>query len=101
MNEGDKSAAHTKETAEPRPHQVTLDERRHVQISGVSDVDRFDESAVVLSTSRGELTVRGHGLHVQQMDLDAGKLVLDGTVDALLYADDVPRQGGGWRRLFR
>lgn len=92
----------TKETAEQsRPHKVSLDERRHLQISGVSDVDRFDESAVVLSTSHGELTVRGHGLHVQQMDLEAGDLVLDGTVDALLYADDAPRQGGGWRRLFR
>ena len=84
-----------------RPHQVTLDERRHLQISGVSDVDRFDESAVALSTSRGELTVRGRDLHVQQMDLDAGRLIIDGAVEALIYADDVPRQGGGWRRLFR
>ena len=100
MNERDKIAVHAKETAEPRPHRIVLDERAHLQISGVSDVDRFDESAVALSTSRGELTIRGRNLHVQHMDLDAGDLTLDGTVEALLYADDAPHPGG-WRRLFR
>lgn len=101
MNEQAKSTASGTKSAEPGPHRLALDERRHLEITGVSDVDRFDETAVVLSTAQGELTVRGRGLHVQQMDLDAGRLVLDGTVEALLYADDVPRSGGGWRRLFR
>ncbi len=101
MNEREKSAPAGAKNAEPRPHRLSLDERAHLQISGVSDVDRFDESEAVLSTSRGELTIRGRDLHVQQMDLEAGNLTLDGTVEALLYADDAPRPGGGWRRLFR
>lgn len=83
----------------PREHALTLFSREKLTLSGVEDVSGFDESAVVLTTSLGDLTVRGQGLHIEKIDLDAGVLELRGKIQELGY--DEPAQGGSlWSRLF-
>lgn len=47
------------------PHHIHLDERKSLSISGVLEVESFDEEAIVMSTSLGELIVRGNGLHIE------------------------------------
>ena len=46
------------------PHHLVLEDRRALTVSGVSDVDSFDELTVVIYTEMGELTVKGQGLHI-------------------------------------
>ena len=83
----------------PRPHALELSGREKLSISGVEDVAAFDESAVILSTSQGELNIRGEGLHIDRIDLESGRLEVHGHVCELSY--DEPIQSGGlWARLF-
>ena len=82
------------------PHQVIMQERRVLELTGVSDVDSFDETAVTAYTSLGELHVHGRGLHVRRLDLESGSLSLEGQVDALTYTDTAHR-GGFFGRLLR
>ena len=42
-------------------HNLILEERGNLTITGVEDVDSFDEETVVVYTGLGELTVRGSG----------------------------------------
>ena len=80
-------------------HSVKLDNRTKLAIDGVQDVAGFDETMVVLTTALGDLTVRGEGLHIEKIDLDAGRLELHGKLTELSY--DEPVSGGGWwSRLF-
>ena len=65
-----------------------LRDRAQLEIRGVSDVDRFDEETVVLSTVCGTLTVEGNELHIQVLNLVQGIVALSGKVDALLYFDE-------------
>ena len=82
-----------------RRHELTLSDRERMILSGVEDVTGFDENAVVLTTSLGELTVRGQGLHVEKIDLEAGQLELRGKIIELGY--DEPAAGGSlWSRIF-
>ena len=37
------------------PHRLELMDRAHLTVSGVEDVERFDENTVVLSTAQGGL----------------------------------------------
>ncbi len=87
-------------TIPPPPHQLIMQDRRQVELTGVADVDSFDETTVIVYTSLGELTVRGRGLHVRQLNLEGGSLSLEGQVDSLTYTDTV-RGGGFFGRLFR
>ena len=83
------------------PHRVTLDGRDRLTVSGVEDVDRFDENEIVMNTAEGVLIVSGENLHIDKLSLDGGELHVDGRVDALSYEDAGLSRGGGLlSRLF-
>lgn len=85
----------------PAPHRLTLDGRDKLTVSGVEDVERFDENEIVMNTTDGVLIVNGENLHIGKLSLDGGELHVDGRVDALSYEDGAPGRGGGLlSRLF-
>ena len=45
-------------------HRMELTGREHLTVSGVEDVERFDETGIVMSTSAGTLVVTGENLHI-------------------------------------
>ncbi|MEG0540915.1 MAG: sporulation protein YabP [Angelakisella sp.] len=81
-------------------HTVIMEDRKHIQITGVTDVESFDEQTVVLMTQPGELLIKGNGLHITRIDVATGDLALDGEIDELSYGDSRP-SGGLLSRLFR
>ncbi len=82
------------------PHKLTLNERRQLTMTGVTEVVSFDETAVVLRTSLGTLLIQGRDLKLKTLSLDGGQVSVDGVVNALGYEE--PRQSGGWiSRLFK
>lgn len=81
------------------PHKLQLNERRQLTMTGVTEVVSFDETAVVLQTSLGNLIVQGQGLQLKTLSLDGGQVAVDGSISSLVYEE--PRQAGGWRRLLR
>lgn len=82
-------------------HNLILEERGSLTVTGVEDIDSFDDQTVVIYTDLGELTVRGNQLHIERIDLQAGELELQGQVDALTYADQPAVRGGFFARIFR
>ena len=82
-----------------RVQNIILENRRRLTVSGVEEVDGFDESSVQLRTALGELTVRGEGLHVDQLSVETGELIVTGEIAELVYAETAePR--GFFSRLF-
>ncbi len=87
--------------APAEPHLVSLSDRRALSVSGVQDVDSFDETTVVIYTEQGELTVRGRELHINRLNVETGDLSLEGHVESLVYTDVHTRSGGFFGKLFR
>lgn len=84
------------------PHNIVLEDRAHLTLSGVKDVDTFDEETVCVVTERGELTIKGSDLHISRLSLEMGEMAVDGTVSALLYSDkEKPKEGTFFSRMFR
>lgn len=81
-----------------KPQKLTLDDRRHLTLTGVEEVESFDENAVVLDTNLGTLVVRGRELRLRQLSVDGGQVAVDGQVDALLY-EEKRQKGGFFARL--
>ena len=79
------------------PHRLSLNERRELTMTGVTEVVSFEETAVVLRTALGTLLVQGRGLQLKTLSLEGGQVAVDGEVSALIYEE--PR-AGGWRRFF-
>ena len=80
------------------PHKLTLNERRQLSMTGVTEVVSFDEHAVVLRTELGQLTIHGKDLQLKTLSLDGGQVAVDGTVSALIY-EEPKISGGFFRRL--
>ena len=87
-------------TAPAAVHRLELVGRERLVVSGVEDVDRFDESGIVMSTTAGTLVVTGEDLHIGKLSLDGGELHVDGRIDSVTYEDEGRSQGGFFSRLF-
>lgn len=83
------------------PHSLILENRKALTLTGVSDVDSFDEQAVVAYTDLGELTVRGKNIHISKLSLETGELTLDGEIGSMVYTENQPRSAGFLSKLFR
>ena len=83
-------------------HQLQLEGREKLTVSGVEDVERFDEMQIVMSTCAGVLVVSGEGLHIGRLSLDGGELKVEGRIDAMEYEEDnnSGSSGGFFSRLF-
>ena len=83
------------------PHHVVLEDRKRLTVSGVEDVERFDENTIVLSTTQGAMTISGENLHIEKLSLDGGDLKVEGDIESLIYEDDHGERGGFFARLMR
>ena len=68
-------------------HTLHMEERERIQIGGVLEVLSFDEEGVMMETTCGLLLLRGAGMHIGKLDLDAGDVVVDGSIDSITYSD--------------
>ena len=84
------------ETQMQLPHRLTLNERRQLSMTGVTEVVSFDETAVVLRTDLGTLVIQGQDLQLKTLSPDGGQVIVEGTVGAMHYQE--PRPGGSWLR---
>ena len=68
---------------EQAAHGFTLMNRSHAEISGVSDVDCFNEGLIVLTTTLGTMTISGSSLNISQLNQEEGRLIVDGEFDSI------------------
>ena len=78
-----------------------MKDREELTLSGVTDVDSFDETTVIAYTDYGELTVTGTNLHISSLNIDKGELSIDGRIASLTYIDQQPNKGGFFSKVFR
>lgn len=84
------------------PHRVVIEGRRSLTVSGVTDVERFDENSIALSTSGGAMVISGVDLHIEKLSLDGGDLKVEGEIDAVTYEEEpAAGRGGFFARLLR
>jgi len=85
-------------TAMSAPHTLVIEDRKRLSVSGVTDVESFDEETVALAT---ELIIHGYDLHINRIDVESGDLSLEGEIISLTYTDNQPQSSGFFGRLFR
>ncbi len=84
-----------------RSHSLALKDRRHLAVTGISRIISCDESAAVLETPLGNLTIGGQELQVSELSVQSGQVQLSGKIEFLQYAENHQSGGGLLARLFR
>lgn len=84
-------------------HQVKLINRKNMEISGVKEVDSFDNEEFLLETVQGYLIVRGQNLQLKNLDVSSGNVTIKGRIYEFSYIDETQgeKAKGIFSKLFR
>jgi sporulation protein YabP len=94
--------AEDKKISKPRVQNLILENREKLSISGVIDVESFNDECVVVETELGTLIVKGIDLHISKLNIDSSELGIEGEIISCEYSDRESRSRGGFfARMFR
>lgn len=81
-------------------HRIILQERKMLEVTGVVEVESFDENEILLKTQENVLKITGNGLKIGVLSVEGGALKVEGEVDTLEYEDGKVEKNGLFRRFF-
>ncbi|WP_456272816.1 sporulation protein YabP [Bacillus sp. AK031] len=84
-------------------HDVMMRGRRLLDITGVKQVESFDNEEFLLETVMGFLSIRGQNLQMKNLDVDKGIVSIKGKVFDIVYLDEQSgeKAKGFFSKLFR
>ncbi|MGN1421219.1 MAG: sporulation protein YabP [Eubacterium sp.] len=68
-------------------HTLNLTNRETLSLTGISDVDSFNEEEILAVCSCGELSIKGDMLHIEELNLENGILTVSGKIVSLTYSE--------------
>ncbi len=86
-----------------KAHNLSIEGREKLTITGVRDVVSFDENTIILNTEMGGLVLKGTNLHINKLNVEDGNLNIEGYVIAFNYTDktDSKKTGGFFSNIFK
>ena len=73
---------------ENKLHNIIMEKREKLSISGVKDIGIYNEEIVELSTVMGELVVKGSNMHINKFNTDDGELKIEGNINSVAYEEE-------------
>ncbi len=90
------------QTAKNLPaHNLILEERKKLTVSGVLKVESCDEYGAVMQTPVGRLSVTGTSLVMSELSLETGEVQVSGEISDIIYTATRESAGGFLRGLLR
>ena len=87
---------------EEMSHKLVMTGREKLVVSGVEDVDSFDDDKVIAYTTEGVMTVKGAEFRINRLNVENGELEIQGEIDSIEYADGHKNDKGGFLgKIFR
>ncbi|QQY79489.1 sporulation protein YabP [Keratinibaculum paraultunense] len=81
---------------------ILVENRNKVTITGVEQVESFNESTIILMTVKGGMTIKGEGLNVGKLNLEDGNIKIDGIINGIFYnSKDSSQKGNLIGKIFK
>ena len=90
-----------KNTSQKIVSNIIVESRERITVSGVNDVESFDENSIILSTELGNLIIKGQDLKIGKLNLDSGEVLAEGDFDSFEYADYGTPKGSFFSKMFK
>ena len=81
-------------------HDLIVESRKKVTMTGINDVESFDEETIIAQSCCGEISIRGSGLKISRLSVESGDMVVEGEINSLSYAE-AKTTGSFFSRVFR
>ena len=84
-------------------HNITIQERKNIMITGVKKIESFDNEEFLMETNMGYVLVKGNELEIVKLDTYQGNVSIKGRVNSLIYMDSTKKEkeDGMFSKLFK
>ncbi len=72
-------------------HYIQMENKQKITVTEVTSVEGFDEETILANLADEGLVISGKNLHIEVLDLEDGKLVAMGEIEALTYTKKKPK----------
>ena len=82
-----------------RRQEICISDRTRLFISGVEDVQSFDDKNIILKSNFGMIAIDGEELHIGQLSTETGELKIEGRIGGVLFFEPAePKKKRGFLR---
>ncbi len=78
-----------KRSNEAADHQLTLSNRGSLKLEGATNLGSYDQELIILEIDEMILEIKGEELHIKQLNLDQGQVVVEGKINAMIYVENI------------
>lgn len=71
---------------------LSLENRKKLSLTGVSEVISFDDRQIDLNTNLGGLNITGENLKVNKLDVQNGEVVITGSIASIVYCKKMKKK---------
>ena len=84
-------------------HNIIMENRKKISVSGVEDIESFNEQQIILYTNCGVVIIDGENMHISKLSIENGETLVNGDIDAVTYHDNYGKKNkpGLLSRLLR
>ena len=75
-------------------HNIIIENRCKISVSGVEDIESFNEEEIILHTTGGVLFIKGENLHINRLSVDSGDTQITGSINCLDYPSNYGKSKG-------
>lgn len=92
----------TDENIKFKSQNILIEDRNKINITGVEQVDSFNETTIILKTIKGGMVIKGEDLNVDKLNLDDGNVKISGTINGVNYVNkDASKKGNIMGKIFK
>lgn len=84
-------------------HNVTINDRKNIIVSGVKKIESFDNEEFLMETNMGNIVIKGSELEIIKLDTYQGNVSIKGKIHSLTYMDSLKKEKeeGFFNKLFK
>jgi len=84
-----------------KTHNVIIENRKKAVMTGVKDVESYNDTGMIIITEAGGLKIKGKGLELVRISTETGDLEVTGEITSMHYSDADRTPNNFISKLFR
>lgn len=82
-------------------HNLILKDRKYLEISGVKQIEHFDEEEFLIESVQGWIEIEGNELVLDKLDKERGDVLIKGNIESISYVTSAKGKESLFAKLFK
>ena len=78
--------------------EIRISDRSRLTLTGVENVESFDDTSIILNSNFGMIAIDGECLHISLLSVDEGELIIEGKIGGVVFFEPPTEKHGKKKR---